>query len=251
MELDLAAHFKDVEEATFVLLDGATGQRTHYGQERAAMRFRPASTFKIPHTVIALETGVASGPDFKLAWDSTRVPRSGFFPASWAADQTLRSAFRNSVYWYYQELARRVGPLSMQLWLDRFAYGNREIGPAEDSFWLDGDLVISPNEQVAFLRGLVENYFGVAPRTLEVLRELALLESGEDWRLYGKTGTSDVTPTRENGWIVGWVERGERLWYYAANMEGEQVWDAWPPPRRTELALALLREVGVVPEDGG
>lgn len=246
-QVDLAHLFIDVEESTFVLLDGMTGRVTRYRPERARMRFRPASTFKIPNSIIALETGVAEGPGFALPWDSLQVPRTDFFPRSWAADQTLRSAFRNSVVWFYQEVARRVGEPQMAEWVGRFEYGNRAIGPAVDVFWLEGDLRISPDEQVWFLQRLLEGGFGVQAEHLDVLREMALLTEGGDWRLYGKTGTSGLTPTRENGWIVGWLERGEARWYWAVNVEGENVWEAWPPRRRTELALGLLAEVGVVP----
>lgn len=59
---------------TFVLLDGKTGERVYYARERAGVPVIPASTFKIPNTLIALETGVASGPDFALfnSWPKPR-----------------------------------------------------------------------------------------------------------------------------------------------------------------------------------
>jgi beta-lactamase class D len=41
---------------------------------------------------------------------------------------------RNSVYWYFQEMARRVGPTRMQTYLDRFQYGNRNISGGIDKF---------------------------------------------------------------------------------------------------------------------
>lgn len=241
---DLAHLFDDVEQATAVILDGDRWQVTRFRPERASVRVRPASTFKIPHTLIALETGVVHGPDFQLAWDSVRDPRSGFFPDSWARDQTLRSAFRNSVYWYYQELARRIGRQRMTAWLRRFDYGNASTAGGLDRFWLTGGLGVSPDEQVLFLHRLLTGRLAVSDATLSVLRDVALLHDGAGWRLYGKTGTSAVTSTRENGWIVGWLERRDGVVYYAVNMEGEHVWEAWPPGRRVELALEVLREVG-------
>lgn len=243
--VDLARLFRGVDEATVVVLD-ARGRTVRFHPARARRRFLPASTFKIPNTVIALEMGVATGPGFALPWDSVRDPRSGFFPESWARDQTLRSAFRSSVYWYYQELARRIGPERMATWLRRLDYGNASIEGGVDVFWLTGGLRISPEEQVAFLRRLVTGELGVSARTLAALRQIALLDQGPGWRLFGKTGTSEVTPTRENGWVVGWLERDEGTAYYAINMEGETVWETWPPGRRVELALGVLREVGVL-----
>ncbi|MGH8726961.1 MAG: penicillin-binding transpeptidase domain-containing protein [Burkholderiales bacterium] len=65
-------------EGAFVLFDPQTGRTVRHNAERARTRFLPASTFKIPNTLIALETGVASGPDFPLTRDSAVAPaRSG------------------------------------------------------------------------------------------------------------------------------------------------------------------------------
>ena len=135
----------------------------------------------------------------------------------------------------------------MQGWLDRFDYGNRTMGTAVDSFWLEGPLAISPDEQVAFLRRLRSGGFGVSPRSVEVLEGISLLETAEGYRLHGKTGTSEVTPTRENGWIVGWVEARGGTWYWALNMEGERVWEDWPPRARLGLVRVILRDLGVIP----
>ena len=75
-----------------------------------------------------------------------------------------------------------------------------------------------------------------------------MLEEGPGWVLRGKTGTADVTATRELLWLVGSVERGGRTWYYALNLEGEEAWERWgQPDARRRLVLALLRELGVLP----
>ncbi len=70
---DLGRFFAGVE-GTFVLLDAQTRRIIRYNPERARTRFLPASTYKIPNTLIALETGVASGPEFPLVWESTVAP---------------------------------------------------------------------------------------------------------------------------------------------------------------------------------
>ena len=66
----------------------------------------------------------------------------------------MKTAFQNSVVWYYQEVARRVGPEEMQHYLDAAGYGNRKVGSQVDLFWLDGTLRISADEQVEFLKQL-------------------------------------------------------------------------------------------------
>src|SRR5690606_907372 len=116
---DLAPLFGDVQ-GTFVLLDLRTGERVVHDAERARTRYVPASTYKIPNTLIALETGVASGADFALAWDSTTAPRESWWPDAWARDHTLRTALPASVVWFYQELARRIGAERTRDYLERF-----------------------------------------------------------------------------------------------------------------------------------
>ncbi len=70
----------------------------------------PASTFKIPNALIALETGVVQDPDkdgFK--WDG--VTRS---IEAWNKDHTLRSAIAVSAFPVFQEIARRIGEERMK-----------------------------------------------------------------------------------------------------------------------------------------
>jgi beta-lactamase class D len=168
---DLARFFGNIK-GTFVLLDAQTGRVVRHNPERAGTRFLPASTFKIPNSLIALETGIATGPDFALAWDSTVAPREAWWPGDWARDHTMRSALPASVVWYYQELARRTGPERMQGYVSRFDYGNREISGGIDQFWLTGGLRISPEEQVEFLRRFYFGELGVSERSTRIVKEL-------------------------------------------------------------------------------
>ena len=69
----------------------------------------PASTFKIPNSVIALETAVVADPDKDVfKWDG--VTRS---IEAWNKDHTLRSAIAVSAVPVYQEIARRIGEVRM------------------------------------------------------------------------------------------------------------------------------------------
>lgn len=234
-------------DATFVLRNGRTGEVVRHDPARAAERLLPASTFKIPHTLIALETGVVSDADFVIPFDAGRK-RDGFWPDDWSRDHTLRSAFQGSVYWYYQETARRIGPKRMEAYLRRFGYGNGSLAGGVDAFWLEGGLRISADEQVGFLRRMNEGRLGVSGRSLEILRSVMVLERGPGYTLRGKTGTADVTPTRELAWLVGFVERADETWYFALSLEGEEVWERWGPgAARRQLVSSLLRELGVLP----
>jgi len=245
-EVDLAAFFNEME-ATFVLWQPEDNRTLVFNPSRAERRFIPASTFKIPNSVIALESGVVDDEQFSLPWDTLKTPPEEWWPASWQRQQTLETAFQNSVYWYYQEIARRIGDERMVQSLNDFQYGNRDISGGIDQFWLTGDIRISPFEQVQFLHRLFSERLPVSARTIEIIQRIMVIEETEEYVLAGKTGTANVTQTRELGWLVGYLETEEGRSYYALNIEGERVWEDWPPQKRADLVRRLLAELSIIP----
>jgi beta-lactamase class D len=131
---DLGANFPGLRSAV-VLRDVAGGRTVRHGASLARARTSPCSTFKIPNSVIGLETGVVPDASFVLRWDGVRRPR-----AEWNRDHDLRSAMKHSVVWYYQELARRVGPERMRHWVSALHYGNEDTSGGLDRFWLGSSL---------------------------------------------------------------------------------------------------------------
>ena len=238
---DLGRFFsKHKVKGCFVLFDESAGVTTRYNPDRCAQRFLPASTFKIPNTLIGLETGVLKNETDTIAWDGKN--RS---VEAWNRDHDLKSAFRHSVVWYYQEVARRIGRARMQRWVDTLAYGNRNIGGGIDRFWLDGDLRISCDEQIDFLRRMHDHRLAVSARSIGVLRLIMEYERAGDAVLFAKTGWA-IGTGYNIGWFVGWVERGDRTWYFATNITGASD-DASFPLARIEVTRAILQELKIWP----
>jgi beta-lactamase class D len=79
------------------------------------------------------------------------------------------------------------------------------------------------------------------------VKDILVLKETAEYRLSGKSGTLDLTAGRELTWHVGYIERGRRVWFYALNMEGDRVWEDWPPRRRVELVCEICGELGVIP----
>lgn len=237
---DLARHFAERGLAgTFAVLDLAAGTTLRVNAARAGEGFPPASTFKIPNTLIFLETGVADGPDFSLPWDG--VERS---VPNWNRDQTLESAFRNSAVWYYVELARRVGHERIKGWLERIGYGNADVAGGE-RFWIDGALRVSANGQIDFLKRLYLGTLPFAAAHMDTVKRFMVLETTPAYTLSGKTGAT-TAGGRTLGWLVGWLERDGRAYIFALNIEG----GAYTPEflkARIDLARTLLAELGLLP----
>jgi beta-lactamase class D len=237
---DLLRLFRQAEsDGTIAVLELGRNRLTLVGAKRAAQPFPPASTFKILHSLIALETGVvedADRPAFK--WDGTK--RS---IADWNADQTLRSAFKLSTVWFYQEIARRIGTARMRAQVTRLGYGNGDIGGAPlDEFWLAGDLRISALEQIDFLARFVRGELPVRARSAAIAKEIMLAEEGEGYRIRAKTGLSLRTKPGV-GWWVGWVERGGETSLFALNMDMTSMAEN---AKRQQVAKAILGELGML-----
>lgn len=234
-------------EGGFVLYDMKHDSYVRHNEARCSTRFTPASTFKIPNALIALETGIASDSDFVIKWDSLRDPRqewwTGFFEV-WAQDHTLKSAIKYSVVWYFRELARRIGKENYEKYLKQFDYGNQDISGGVDKFWLSSSLKISPDEQVAFLKKLYKNQLGISQRSADILKQMIVLEEGEGYRWSGKTGGGDLPDGKAIGWLVGFLETKDNVWVYALNIEDESFEKM--APKRLAIAKKLFEGLGLL-----
>ena len=176
----------------------------------------PASTFKIPNSIIALETGVVGDPDKDVfKWDG--VVRS---IEAWNKDHTMRSAIAASAVPVYQEIARRIGEERMQKYVDLLDYGNRDIGGGIDQFWLTGNLRIDPVQQVDFVDRLRRGVLPVSKRSQDLVRDILPVTKAGDAVIRAKSGLLGAEIGKPSlGWMVGWAEKGEARTVFALNMD--------------------------------
>ena len=239
---DFGKAFAEADAAgTFAVLDVARNRIVVFDRARAETGFLPASTFKIPNSLIALETGVVADADGAVfPWD--KVVRD---IDAWNRDHTMRSAFKASAVPVYQDIARKIGAERMQQYVGKFDYGNRDIGGGIDMFWLEGKLRISAIQQIVFLYRLYRGELPVSARSQEIVRDIMFIEETEVGTLRGKTGAVGITTARGSkatmGWLVGWLERaGQPPLIFAMNIdvrEGKQL------ALRLPITKALLKRV--------
>jgi beta-lactamase class D len=225
---------------TAAFFDSESGRWTFHEEGRARQRFSPCSTFKIPNSLIGLEAGAVQDAGTTLTWD--RVPRSR--PEE-NRNHILRSAFQQSIVWYYQEIARRVGEEQMTRFLRDFDYGNQSTSGGLTRFWLGSGLEISAVEQVEFLRRLEGGSLPVSARSRAIVLEIMEVQRGPGYVLRGKTGSRGRSGGGYDlGWFVGWVELvGRRPVFFAVNVEGE---GAWGPAAR-DLVRSVFATSGILP----
>ena len=114
------------------------------------------STYKIYDALLGLESGIITPEDSDMTWNGEDYP----FDA-WEANQTLSSAMKNSVNWYFQSIDSQLGFHSVKSFLQKIQYGNQQTGSDIDLYWTDLSLKISPIEQVNLLKKSMTTSFNL------------------------------------------------------------------------------------------
>jgi beta-lactamase class D len=224
-------------QGTIVVVDERVGSRPVFVHEpaRASKRFSPASTFKIPHTLFALDGGAVRDEFQVFAWDGVEREFAGH-----NHDQDLRSAMRNSAVWVYQRFAKEIGEERARSYLKRIGYGNANSATGEGDYWLDGNLAISAHEQIAFLKRLYRNELPFKVEHQRLVKDILIVEAGRDWILRAKTGWE-----RRMGWWVGWVEWPTGPVFFALNIDTpNRMGDL---AKREQITRAILQSMGALP----
>jgi beta-lactamase class D len=235
----------------FLLHDEASGRTTSDPSPVCSTRLTPASTFKIPHALAALDARVVSGPHEIIRYDGS--PQDF---ARWKTDHDLASAMRDSVVWYFQRVAERLGAEREREYLAKFEYGNRDAGGRLTSFWLDGPLRISPQEQLSFLQRFFAGRLPVREDAARAVREILRQPEGRvvnaagahdlaaPWPI-GTTVSAKTGRGRTDGrlvtWLVGRVTREGRGWIFVSCVVGDA-----EPLAAVKLAGERLGREGVL-----
>jgi beta-lactamase class D len=197
-------------DGTGVILDLNSSERQVLGT-RTGERLNPCSTFKILNSMIALDAKVIRDENETLLWDGKVREYS-----AWNRDHSMRSAISVSTVWFYQEMAKRIGTARMQKMLKKVNYGNADMSNSLTTFWLgNGSLKISVNEQIKFLAKIMRYQLPFTTHTINILKEIIILEKQPKYTLAGKTGSS-----KNLGWFVGFIEENDSTKVFAFNIKG-------------------------------
>lgn len=239
-DAELGTLFNERDALGTLILSSLDGKTEYtWNPERAAQRFMPASTFKIPHSLIALEEQAISDENEQIAWDG--VDRGW---KEWNRDHTLTSAYQKSCVWFFQDVARRLDKTKYAKNLHVLQYGNESVGDQVTSFWLDNELKISAREQISFLKRLYRKELPYKESNLTKLRKIMIEEQGDDYVLRAKTGWGRMKGLPDIGWWVGSVESESNVWFFALNIQIDRSEQKnW----RKEIVRAALKVKGIIP----
>lgn len=233
-ETDLSSYFGNYSGA-FVLYDYNNKYYIKHNAEQCSTKFSPCSTFKIPNSLIGLQTGVIKDENFVIPWDSVTRDREEL-----NRDHDLKSAIKYSVVWYYQELARQVGEERMRTYIDTLQYGNMDISGGIDKFWLDNSLKISADEQVEFMHKLYTDSLPFSKQNMDIVKKILIQDTLENGAVFsGKTGSNG----KDLGWFVGTVQLGSNIYIFATNITGEGA----DGRQAREISREIIRSLKLIP----
>ncbi|WP_269929914.1 class D beta-lactamase [Aminobacter sp. HY435] len=217
-----AAATKPFLQCTLVV-DAASGA-TLARQGVCDRQVSPASTFKVPLALMGFDAGILVDEhtprwDYKPEFKAVKRDHKPVDPTIWEKD---------SVVWFSQQITRKLGQERFAAYITSLGYGNRDISGnrgKKDGLahsWLSSSLKISPEQQVALMRGIADRSLPLSAKAFEMTEAVLPDFQAGTWRVTGKTGTGwlpgkDGTPDRSRplGWFVGWAEKGGRKIVFA------------------------------------
>lgn len=190
-------------------------------QQDAETTSLPASTFKILHSLIALETKGVQDENEILTWDGKPKSHLGNEVKVWNKDTDLKQAYKNSTIWFYEEVAERIGRMTYISILNGCGYGNGNFSEAGKDFWNYGGFAISPVNQIEFLIKLYEGNLPFSESTLDKVRQIMISEKTETQIFRDKTGWTRKDQ-QDIGWWVGYLEIGDNVYFFATRLVKEK-----------------------------
>jgi beta-lactamase class D len=191
---------------SLLITDEMMDEQFVYDPKELDIASSPASTFKILHTMIALQEK-RTRLDEMFAWDGSIGSRS-----EERQNQTLKTAYQNSIVWVYQNLAQRMGKATYKRYFQYLSFGNQSIDGELTRFWLGNSLKITPRQQLDFLVRVYKKQLPFSKEVYDAMDDIMVDSSVSDqYRTFrAKTGWA-VVDSRwsqdmlDSGWWVGYV----------------------------------------------
>ncbi|MGB1242659.1 MAG: class D beta-lactamase [Chitinophagales bacterium] len=225
---------KEGVKGSFLLYDlKAKDYIVDYEPQRNEHSYIPASTFKILNSLIALEEGVVKNEKQVIKWDGKDRGWD-----KWNRNHDMESAMKYSAVWFYQVLARKIGAKKMKSWVEKVKYGNQDISEKIDNFWLEGNLRITPKEQINFLARLHNNDLPFSQRNMDIVKKILIIEQNDQFTMRAKTGWAQLFEP-QIGWWVGYIETGDNAYFFCINIDIAEEEQAAARMRITRAILSL------------
>lgn len=223
-------------KGSILVFDHSTQKIYSNNFEKCNNAYLPASTFKIPNSIIAMELGYITDEKSVFKWNGEERNLK-----IWEQDLSFRDAFQYSCVPCFQELARKAGSDTMNYWLKKLNYGNMKVDNSNiDIFWLEGESKISSFEQLDFIYRFNNRKLPLKNKTYDVMEKLLFIEKNQHGLLFGKTGWA-IRNGNNIGWFTGYLLRKGKIFFIVSNVEPNEKFnmDMFPKIRK-EISMQAL-----------
>lgn len=248
------SHAARAETACLLIAEAVSGDIVHQEGTGCEEGIGPASSFKFTLALMGYDAGILSDANTP-AW-----PYQASYNAARSAERTTTDPerwLRESVLWYSRVLVEKLGADRFARYVAAFDYGNADVsgepgaGNGMTHSWLNTSLLISPAQQLGFVRRFV---LGELPVSADAISRTAAITPSFDavggWTIRGKTGTGYIREAngklgkRQYGWFIGWATDGTRTYAFSAlSMDEKPGGSALGPRTRDDLIARWARLV--------
>jgi beta-lactamase class D len=206
----------------------------------------PCATFEVPLALIGLDAGAVT-PTGLVKWDGTPQP----IP-SWQKDTDLKTAFGQSIAWFFGALARKLGAETLKERLNAFDYGNKAVEGPITGFWIGpaqgGQLGVSTRQQAEFMHRLYAGKLPVKPEALSFVQGALVDEIRGPFTMSGKAGSCPTLSdgSRQVGWWAGRLKGPDKDYVFAASIEASND-NALPGSELQARVKSVFADAGLWP----
>jgi beta-lactamase class D len=221
------------------------------GDENCKKQVVASSSFKIPLAIMAFDSGVLKDENQVLKWDGIKHSRPEL-----NQDHNAKTWMRDSVVWFSQEVAKKIGKKKLQKYLNDFNYGNKHLASNFTESWLispsspEMGLWISPDEQLEFMKVFWASALPVSKRSIALVKKIMYLEtSPKGYVLSGKTGSNIFfgDPQERLGWFIAHLEKEDQEYIAITNFIdiGAPLEKGYGGLRAKEITKEILTDSGL------
>jgi beta-lactamase class D len=195
-------------QGCLMLYDNMHDHVSVYPLQGASQRFVPAGSFLIFNTLVALESGLVADT-------------SSLVQTSLGDSVTMAQLFRQQPEWLNEWLSTHVPRQVMQYWLDTVHYGKTVNIDTTTAYWTNGQILISPDEQLGLLIHLYFHELPFHERPQRLVQQLMLKESTPVYSLSYLTAALETDSTTQ-AWMIGWEEENKHPYFFTIQVQSQQ-----------------------------
>ncbi|WGL59828.1 penicillin-binding transpeptidase domain-containing protein [Pigmentibacter sp. JX0631] len=228
-EINFSQYYKDAEGCFFLYDVQSDKYVIEYKTELCTTPTPPNSTFKIPLSIMGYDKKIlktASLPTWEFKKEYLRDGVKDWMPKQWVSPVNPTIWLQYSVVWYSEKLVHEIGEKDINVYLEKFNYGNKDFkGISSDKEkllipWIDSSLKITAVEQLQFMKKFIKNELPVSKEALlKTKKNLFLADKSDINKVYGKTGAGYLENRIAHGWFVGWIEKNNNQYIFISQIK--------------------------------